>query len=66
MLTGEVTAQFTRERGVRPSQSSSDGSQRLAALTHYGKDFSFFFVQMRVGFHRPPFYPMKPLNLVVH
>jgi len=66
MLLGQVATELPGEGCVRPSQSPADGSQRFAALKHNSKDLSFFFVQMRVEFHRPPFYPMKPLHLVVH
>ena len=63
---GEVTSDLSREGGVRPSQGPSDGSQGLAKLQEPGKNTTFFFVQMCIGFHRPPFYPKKPLQLVVH
>jgi hypothetical protein len=62
----EIAPKFPGKGRMRPPQSPADGSQRLAALKHHSKDFSFFFVQMCVGFHRPPFYPMKSLKLVVH
>ena len=66
MPPGEIAAELSRQRGMRPSQSPSNGPQRISALKEGGKNFPFFFVQMYVGVHRPPFYPMKPLHLVVH
>ena len=60
MLPGEVAAELPGEGGGRASEGPGSGPKGLSVLKHDGKDFSFFFVQMRVGVHRPPFYPETP------
>ena len=51
----EVTPEFAGQRGVMASQGSSYGPQRLSAFQERCEDLPFFFVEMCVGFHRPPF-----------
>jgi len=66
MLLSEVAPDLPGEGGRRPSQGLGDGPEGLPAFQHDGKDFPLFFVHVCVGFHRPPFYPTKPLHQVLH
>ncbi len=62
----EVALKLAGESSGRSFQSPGNGPQRLAALKQNRQNFTFFFVQMCVGVHRPPFYPRTPLHQVLH
>ena len=62
MLLGKVASELSGERSMRPIQGAGDGPERLPAIKEHGKDLPVLFIQMRIRFHRPPFYPRNPFT----